>query len=485
MTHRFLTPLLTLICAVTGFTEITLPSVFSDHMVLQCGQTVPVWGTADIGATITVQFAGQHQSSTADANGRWRVNLPLLTACTTPCTLTISATLHSTTVTRQFSDVLVGEVWLCSGQSNMERPMELTTDAESAISRANHPLIRLYKTPKVPADAPSDKIDSCWTTCTPETVRSFSAVSYYFGKKLQQELHVPIGLLQSAWNGTRIEPWIPPCGFEGIDSLADIRAKIHPMPELGADPYNDRQFPTALYNGMLAAHIPYAIRGVIWYQGESNRRDGMLYHDKTEALLNGWRQLWGYDFPYYFVQIAPYEYSLNGPTVPEFWEAQAAIVKTIPNTGMAVVSDTATLDDIHPPNKEVPGTRLALLALDNTYDKEIVSTGPVFKSMKKPFFKNELVISFDSAEGLSTRDGKTPDWFEIAGKDGRFKPAQAVIKAKRVILSSPEVSNPVAMRFAWHMLAMPNLINAAGLPAPAFRAGKIPKPKPSNLTPIP
>ena len=475
--------LIVLLFVVTGIcsaAELQLASVFSDHMVLQRNQPVPVWGTTDAGATVTVEFAGQKKTATADSGGKWRTDLDPLKASARGDTMTVSAS----GIVMELSDVLIGEVWLCSGQSNMQWSMGNTENASNALATASHPDIRLYRTPLVFSNAPIETINAVWTECTPETVKQFSGVAYYFGRKLQEELDVPVGLLQSAWGGTRIEPWTPPCGFEGFESLADIRRKINPMPALDGNPKSDRQFPTAIYNGMIHAHIPFAIKGAIWYQGESNRSDGMLYVDKTAAQLKGWRSLWGQDIPYYFVQIAPYQYGQEDPAVlAEFWEAQAEIVKIIPQTGMAVVSDAATLSNIHPPNKEVPGTRLALLALDNTYGKDIVSTGPVFQSLE--IKKGHLEVLFSEADGLTTRDGKAPDYFEIVGEDGHFKPVQARIKGNRVILRSPEVSRPVAMRFAWHKLATPNLMNAAGLPAVAFRAGDAPEPKLPDLTQLP
>ena len=449
-----------------------LPSIFSNGMVLQRQRPVPVWGTAQPGSGITVEFAGQKKSAVTDAGGRWKIDLDEMEASSDSREMKISSSLKSEITHVTFSGVLVGEVWLCSGQSNMAFPMEQTENGEAVIAAATRPLIHLYKTPAVFARVPQGKITASWTDCSPKTVRGFSAVAYYFGSKLSQELDVPVGLLQSAWGGTRIEPWTPPCGFEGIDSLADIRERIDPMPALNGDPKQDRQFPTAIYNGMIHAHIPFAIRGVIWYQGESNRGDGMLYVDKTRALLNGWRGLWGYDFPFYFVQIAPFRQGDKDPFItPLFWEAQGEIVKQIPNTGMVVISDAATLKDIHPPNKEIPGTRLALLALSNTYERNIVCTGPQFYELKRPpLSPGRLEILFSSAKGLTTRDGKKPDWFEVAGEDDIFKPAQAVINGRSIFVSSPDVEKPVTVRFAWHKLATPNLMNGAGLPAPAFRA---------------
>jgi sialate O-acetylesterase len=500
--------------------ELYLPSVFSDHMVLQRGQAVPVWGKADPDATVSVGFAGQTKTTKAGVDGKWRVDLEPITAAANPRVLTV----HSGDREISLQDVLVGEVWLCSGQSNMEWPMERSENADAAIAAANHPQIRLFHTPKVFSESPNEKIDAQWKTCTPETVKTFSAVSYYFGRKLQQDLDVPVGLLQSAWGGTRIEPWTPPCGFEGIESLADINRQVQKtLPSsalykkelagylagiaswtqeaqnaLQTDSYivappafpdgliltGNQQTPTKLYNGMLHAHIPFAIRGAIWYQGESNHQEGMLYVDKTQAMLNGWRKLWGYDFPFYFVQIAPFQYGEENPDVlPVFWEANAETVKSIPKTGMAVVSDHTTLDNIHPPNKEIPGTRLTLLAEANDYGMKVVCTGPVFQTLEKQGGK--LKVVFGSAKGLATRDGKDPDWFEVAGKDGLFKKADAKIAGNAVIVRSGEVAEPVAVRFAWHKLATPNLMNGAGLPAAAFRAGELPKPQNPAITLVP
>lgn len=472
------------------FAQPTLPSVFSDHMVLQRDQPIPVWGTDDPGITISVEFADQKKTTTADEKGYWRVDLDAENASSHPRELIVSSSAETSKII--FHDVLVGDVWLCSGQSNMEMPLKgfqiPTEHADEVIAAATHPRLRFYKTPRVASGVPRKHIDSSWTECTPETAAGFSATAFYFGRKLQEELDVPVGLLLSAWGGTRIEPWTPPCGFENIDSLADIRETVKNIdPQLGTSPKTvkkQRQTPTAIYNGMLHAHIPFAIKGAIWYQGEANHNEGMLYVDKTKALLQGWRKLWGYDFPFYFVQIAPFKYGSQAPEIlAEFWEAQSKIVDAIPGTGMAVINDCTMLDDIHPINKKAPGTRLALLALENTYGKDLVSTGPVFKSMQIDGHK--IVVHFDSAKGLTTRDGKAPDWFEIGGEEGIFKPAKAEIKGSAVILESPEVPAPLAMRFAWSKLATPNLVNAAGLPASAFRAGRLPEPKLPELTQIP
>ncbi|MFA5689150.1 MAG: sialate O-acetylesterase [Kiritimatiellales bacterium] len=458
-----------LLVSFTAFSvPLELPSIFSDNMVLQRDMNVPVWGNADPGATVTVEFAGQKKMTVANAGGKWQVTLDPMEACAEPQTMIIKSSIDNQQ--SSFTNVLVGEVWLCSGQSNMQLFLRDTKDSDTEIAKADLPLIRLYQTPLKFSTIPEERIDTTWMACTPETVRKFSGVAYYFGKKLQQDLNVPMGLWQSAWGGTRIEPWTPLNGFKSVESLEDIYKLAQTVPKLSGNFRKDRQHPTWIYNAMIHANVPFAIRGVIWYQGEANHAEGMLYLKKTRALLNGWRDLWGYDFPYYFVQLAPYQYGEDDPLMlPEFWEAQAEIVKQIPHTGMAVITDTVSdLNDIHPPNKQIPGERLALLAEANTYGMNVICTGPTFEKME--ITGDTIKVTFSSADGLTTRDGKAPDWFEISSDDGIFKPADAKISGNCVILSSPEIKNPAAMRFAWHKEAMPNLINGAGLPAPAFRS---------------
>lgn len=463
---------------------LTLPTVFSDHMVLQRDRKVPVWGTAAPGTAVTVEFAGQNKTATADAEGKWRLDLDPLKVSAEPRVFKVSAGDQSTAENVEFNDVLVGDVWLCSGQSNMELPLGGTKknpieNSAAEVAAANHPLIRLYQTPRLYASKPVGKIDAKWTQCTPETARTFSAAAYFFGRKLQEDLKIPIGLLQSAWGGTSIDAFTPPEGYEGLPSLAQLHRVAQDMPEIGGEGLDarkakkERQTASAVYNGMLHAHIPYAIKGAIWYQGERDHLDGMLYVDKTRALLNGWRKLWGIDFPFYFVQIAPFKYvggqgEEDPSLLPIFWEAQATIPKVVPNTAMAVITDAATPENIHPPYKKPPGVRLALLAEKHTYGLDVVSSGPVLRKLEKK--DGALVVTFDHAEGLTTRDGKDPDWFQVAGQDGVFKPASAKIKGNTVVLASPEVPEPQAMRFGWDKIAMPNLMNGAGLPASAFRA---------------
>lgn len=449
--------------------ELFLPTVFSDHMILQREQPVPVWGIAAAGTAVTVEFAGQTKTTVTDSSKHWETVLDPMPADSKPRNLVVRSPIGN----REFSDVLVGEVWFCAGQSNMQmsfvkqRPNgPVCGQAEAEIAAANYPQIRLYNTPRTVSFHPVEKINAQWCICTPKNVKTFSACAYFFGRKLHQDLNVPVGLLLCAWGNTRIEGWVPPCGFESVEALADVYRQTQNLTECSEV---NAQTPGAIYNGMFAAHIPFAIRGAIWYQGENNRWDGMRYVDKTRALLNGWRKLWGTEFPFYFVQIGAFDYKNKNPEMlPLFWEAQSEIVKVIPNTGMAVITDVSTLDDIHPPNKKDPGIRLALLAEAKTYGMDAICTGPVFQALEKQ--ERRLKVVFSSAVGLTTRDGKAPDWFEIAGENGVFKPAGAEIEENSVILGSPDISDPVLMRFAWNGLAQPNLVNEAGLPVSAFRA---------------
>jgi len=414
----------------------------------------------------------------------------------------------------------VGEVWLCSGQSNMEMGIKRCRDADAEIAAADYPDLRLIAVPKTTAALPRDNFKGAWVRCTPETVVSeatwggFSAAAYYFGRELHRELKVPVGLIDSSWGGSRIEPWTPPVGFQAVPALADIAQRVDiadprsaahkqvlngtlaatekwladaraalaaekavtPLPALPdslrpLDQYGD---PCAMYNTMIHPLVPYAIRGAIWYQGESNHHDRMAYLDKTRAQVEGWRKLWNNPvLPYYYVQIAPYQYGSENPQIlATFWEVQAAIEKQIPNTGMVVIHDVGNLQDIHPKNKQVVGLRLAQLALAETYGrKDIVCRGPLFVSAKPDGAK--MVVTFENAAGLKTLDDKAPDWFELGGDNGSFVKANAEIVGETVVVSSPEVTVPTAVRFAWDKLATPNLANGVGLPATAFQFGKI------------
>ncbi len=457
-----------LAAAAPAAADVRLPGVFSDHMVLQRDVPVRVWGWADPGEKITVRIAGRTVTTEAGAEGRWQVTLSPLKAGG-PHRLTVRG---KNTV--RIDDVLVGEVWICSGQSNMEFPVGRSTDARSEIADADDGRIRQFKVPHVPAGTPYDDVSASWEVCSPRTAARFTACGYFMARELRRTLRVPIGLINASWGGTRIEPWIAPQGLRAVPSLADIARQA--ADAAGTKPTNHQQ-PTVLYNGMIHALVGYAMRGVVWYQGESNHGEGAAYSDKQRALIEGWRSLWGSgDFPFYYVQIAPYRYGKESPDVlPAFWEAQAAVLDMVPNTGMVVTSDIATLDDIHPPNKQDVGKRLALLALRRTYGKDVVDSGPSFREMT--IQDDALRVTFDHTRGgLRSRDGKPLSHFEIAGAGGGFVPADVKVDGDAVVLTSADVPHPVAMRFAWHKLAQPNLVNGAGLPTAAFRAGTLPRP---------
>ncbi|MCK6488009.1 MAG: sialate O-acetylesterase [Planctomycetes bacterium] len=492
---------------------VSMPSFFSDRMVLQRERPIAVWGWGAPGEAVEVQLGEQPAvKATTAADGTWKLSLPA-TPAGGPHVLVVKGSNEI-----RINDVLVGEVWLCSGQSNMDWTVGSSQNFDQERPAATDDKIRQLYVPRRPMSKPEGKIDAKWTSCSPDSVGGFTACGYFMARELRKELGVPVGLINAAWGGTRIEPWTPAAGFKlspalagTVKQLASLDPKdpgyrkrfgehvakveawtakakealekdgeLDAPPELPAEitPLASRkdpqQQPTTLWNGMLNAVAGYGMRGAIWYQGESNHGEGPLYTEKTKALVGGWRQAWGIgDFPFNFVQIAPFRYGNEDPTVlPRFWLAQSACL-AIPNTGMVVTSDISNLDDIHPRNKQDVGRRLALLALARTYGKTAVECeGPSFKELKAEGAKLRLVL--DHAAGLKTRDGKAPTWFEVAGEDGVFAEAEAAIEGSAVVLSSPKVAKPLIARFAWSKIAEPNLCNGAGLPAAAFTAGEIP-----------
>lgn len=493
--------------------DVRLPRVFGDHMVLQQEKPVALWGWAAPGEKVEVRLGADAVSTTATPAGEWKAELPARRAGG-PFTLTVTAA-----NTLRLEDVLVGEVWLCSGQSNMEMGVRMCAQGEAEVAAAQHPQIRLLMVPNRWTPQPQNDIEAAWKVCSPQTVGEggwggFSAAGYYFGRELHRRLGVPVGLIDATWGGTRIEPWTPPEGFAAVPALAgeseavqwgDPRTELHrlkaeellqaterwvresrealgrkaPLPAMPTfpdrlRPPGDVQHATALYNGMLHPLAPFALRGAIWYQGESNSGEGALYTEHTRALVAGWRSVWkDPTLAYYYVQIAPYNYGGSPETVAEFWEAQAA-AQSIPGTGMVVINDIGDLKDIHPANKQDVGKRLALWALARTYGKtDVAYASPTVVSVEPE--GGVLRVQFRDAEGLSTRDGQAPNWFEIIdAEEGGFEPATARIEGTSVLLTSPEVPRPVGVRFAWSMLAEPNLRNGAGLPVGAFRAGTLP-----------
>ncbi len=485
--------------------EVRLPHVFGSHMVLQRDIVLRVWGWADPGEEVAVRLAGHHASTEADARGRWDVKLPPLKAGG-PHTMTIEGGNRIT-----LEDVLVGEVWLCSGQSNMEMGINKVANGEQEAAGADYPNIRLFRLPWKTAGEPQQDINVDWLVCSPKSVGSggwpnagFSAVAYFFGREIHREVGVPVGLIDSSWGGTRIEPWTPPAGFAAVPALAEIvkiiqqatprheretaealtkyaqwlpeARKTHeagksvlPPPAWPKHPLDNHHQPTGIYNAMIHPLVPFGIRGAIWYQGESNHMDGMLYFEKMKALIGGWREVWGQgEFPFYFVQIAPFGRLYKDDQLPRLWEAQATAL-SISNTGMAVTNDIGDLEDIHPTNKLDVGRRLALWALAKTYGRTgIVYSGPLYKSMKVE--GSRIRIRFDHVGGgLISSNGKPLDWFTVAGTGRKFVEAKAEIDGDSIMVWNDDISRPIAVRFGWSMKAESNLMNKEGLPASAFR----------------
>ncbi|NWK56551.1 sialate O-acetylesterase [Verrucomicrobiaceae bacterium N1E253] len=439
--------------------DVTLPKVLTDHMVLQRGEPITVWGWADAGEKVSVTLAGTSKQTNADAEGNWKVTLPKRGLGDA---LTMKVKGKNEIVLK---DILMGDVWLCSGQSNMEWGIGLSENPKQAIQAASHPKIRLLNVNKVKSGKPLPDVAkaSGWKVCSPETIsnlgdkprKGFSSVGYFFGVHLQQELkNVPIGLIASSWGGTRIEPWTTPSGRDAIPELKGKKGDY-----------------SKLYNGMVHGLAPLRIKGAIWYQGESNRKDGALYHHKKRALVAGWREIWGKEMPFYFVQLAPFGYPKDSPEVlPVIWQAQSESNASIPHTGMAVTIDIGNPKDIHPKKKKEVGQRLALLALKDTYGKDVVAYSPTYVSHVVK--RGKVVLTFkDVASGLATRDGKAPMAFEVAGSDGKFVPAKARISgSNQVTLESDGVKNPKSVRYAWSNTPVTNLMNQEGLPVPCFQA---------------
>lgn len=435
------------------YAAVTVPSFFSDHMVLQRDLPIPIWGWAADGEKISVQLGEQAPVTTTAANGAWNVKLSA-TSAGGPFVVVIKGENEI-----RISDVLVGEVWLCSGQSNMEWKVEKSDGFAQEKPAATDGQIRQMLIKKRHLIAPDLKPEGQWSVCSSDTVGDFTACGYFMAQRLRAELKVPIGLINSSWGGTPIEPWIPASNTSKPVAASD--AALAKMKE----PHKKSG---VLYNGMVHGVVGYGMRGAIWYQGEANRSDGMKYVDKMRALITGWRTAWGLgDFPFYFVQIAPYLYGKDDPTqLPRFWVAQTA-AQTIPSTGMVVTNDIGNPDNIHPSNKKEVGRRLALWALNRTYGQTTtICEGPTFK--EQTIEGNKLRLRFDHAEGLVTSDGKSPAWFEVCGTDGAWKPADAVIDGNSVVLSASSVAQPTNARYAWNKIAMTNLKNGAGLPPSAF-----------------
>jgi len=463
--------------------EVKLPNIIGNDMVLQREMPVPIWGWADSGEEVTVTFAGQSKTAKPGKNGKWMVKLSALKANSKPATLTIKGSNEI-----KLENILVGEVWICSGQSNMEWSIRSSMNAKEEIAASDHPGIRLFNVPghkTHPKPQQRLAIPTEWKVCKPDTSANFSAVGYYFGRRLHKELGVPVGLVGSNWGGTRIEPWTTLAGFESVSELSKEAEKVK---SYKADTKVGGGSPSAIYNQMVHPLAPFAMRGGIWYQGESNGGEHMSYYHKKHALVNGWRKVFqNKDLAFYWVQLANFQNPGTNPAGGDGWakirEAQTKALD-IPHTGMAVAIDLADAHnprDIHPRNKQDVGGRLAQWALHQTYDKKnLVPTGPLYTSHKVK--GNMIHLSFDHVgKGLmvgkktkleptaEVKGGKL-EHFSIAGEDKKWVWADAAIEGDTVVVSSKEVKKPVAVRYGFTMNpANANLYNKDGIPALPFR----------------
>lgn len=475
--------------------DVSLPAIFGDHMVLQRLQTNPVWGTAAPGEKITVKIHGQYHTTVAANDGGWRVMLnPVPTGG--PYELSVEG---NNTVT--FDDILVGEVWICSGQSNMARALNSVDNADVEIVTANYPEIRLISVPSVASQDPLDDFKGQWAACSPETVANFSAVGYLFGRRIHNAVGVPIGLIDNAWGGSSAEAWVPRDVLEAegdyaaqleswdkntaaytdevhATALAKFKAwqtagKPAPTQRAPRDPRQSQQRPANLFNGVLHPTIGYGIRGVIWYQGEANAKRAYQYRELFPLMISTWRDLWDQgDFPFYWVQLADFRDETAEPAESDWAELREAQTMTLalPHTGEAVIIDAGEGRDIHPRDKQTVANRLARLALGNDYGFDFAAQSPRYAGMKSK--GDTITLTFDhvSKGGLYSFDVKEPIGFAIAGKDKVFVWADAkIIGENQVQVSSPSVPNPVAVRYAWADNPIANLQDRNGLPVTPFR----------------
>ncbi len=511
MRHSLLLPSLAALACLLALPEQaearpSLPPHFASHMVLQREMPVPLWGKAEPGETVQVSFAGQSRTTQADKEGNWRILLDPLGTSAESRTLRVEGNMPDSSGDRSpvlLDDILVGEVWFCSGQSNMDMTVAKTekyrfagVDNEAAeVAAANHPLIRMFTGDWACKNQPMYAVQGTWRACTPETVREFSAVGYFFARRLRESLAVPVGLVTLSYGASTAQAWIRREAISAEPRLkpvldtydAQVAAYVPPSEEElkawtlevekaraqglrapkkpKADPILDQHNPTVLYNGMIHPVVPMALRGVLWYQGESITAPKELFPLWNETLIRDWRKLWGRELPFYFVQLAAHGKASNNPEVRE----QQALALKLPSTGMAVTIDIGDRGNVHPKNKQDVGARLALLALARTYGQPLEDSGPILLAAARE--GAALRLSFAHAQGGLVARGGDLRTLEVAGAEGKFLPATAVIRGSSLLVSNPQIQAPVSVRYAWS--AFPegcNLFNTAGLPAAPFRA---------------
>ncbi len=443
---------------------VRLPNVIGDSMVLQQKTETPVWGWADAGEKVTVTIGDEKHEATADEAGNWRVKLAARDASKEPVEIKINGANNEITIT----DVLVGEVWICSGQSNMEWGVNGAANPQQEIAAADYPNIRLFNVPgHTKHGQPQPNTPGAWQACSPQTVAGFSAVGYYFGRELHKDLDVPIGLIGTNWGGTRIQPWTPPAGFEAVEEVKN---------------QNGQGDSSHIYNAMVHGLAPFAVRGAIWYQGESNAGEGLRYEYLQKALVRGWRSVFqNDDLSFIWVQLANFQQPSNDPAGGGWGPVREGQRRALaePKTGMAVIIDIGEAGDIHPKNKQDVGKRLALWALGNDYGKNVVYSGPLYKNHQ--ITGNKVTIEFDHVGGglmigkkqgleptQEVKDGKL-NRFSLRDQDGKWHWAEASIEGNTVVVSSPEVKEPTAVRYGYESNPVDaNLYNKEGLPASPF-----------------
>ena len=442
--------------------QIRLATVFGDHMVLQQQSAAPVWGWASPGDELTIAASWDNVEikTTTSRNGTWKATLNTPKAGG-PYVVVIKNAYQ----TVQVRDVMIGEVWICSGQSNMQWTLEGATEGAFEISKADLPDVRLFNISRSAADFPQVRGEGTWEVCTPSQAKNFSAVGYFFGKRLHENLKVPVGLISASWGGTPAEAWTPD---SLVTSNPRLLASANKLPVQKWGPRDAGK----IYNSMVCPLIPFAIAGVIWYQGESNVAAPDTYRELMETMIQAWRTAFMKEFPFYYVQIAPYTYRNEKSYLVRDQQTKTL---SVPNTGMVVISDIVDdVKDIHPRRKQPVGERLANYALGNTYGLPgLHYKHPLYNAMKIEKAKARLYF-VDAPNGLISRNG-APDGFMIAGEDQNFVPATARIEGNTVVVYAKEVKKPVAVRFAWDNAFIPNLFSKEGLPVSCFKTDDWPE----------
>lgn len=452
------------------FSQITMPKMFTDNMVLQQKSKSPIWGKTTPNSKVKVKpsWSKKEYLIESDKDGNWKTSIETPSAGG-PHKIKISSR-DSKHIT--LNNVMIGEVWICSGQSNMEWPIGgrgQINNFKMEIENANHPNIRLLQVEKNTSNTPLEDIKAAgdgWQVCSPETISEFSATAYFFGRNLQENLNVPIGLIHTSWGGTVAEAWT---STESLSQMPEFIDDVEAFSKVDSKEAKNPNNPTTLYNAMIAPIVPYGIKGAIWYQGESNASRAYQYRTLFPLMISDWRSKWGYDFPFYFVQLANFMDRNEEPSESEWAELREAQLQTLnlDNTGMAVIIDIGEAKDIHPKNKQDVGKRLALQALEETYNQDIVGSGPIYQYYK--IENGKIRIFFNNNKSKLKAKGESLKGFSIAGPDKKFYWADAKIDNNEIVVSSPNVKFPIAVRYAWANNPDCNLYNEEDLPASPFR----------------